>query len=145
MIGASATAMTAMTAMTTGHRDVRGIDRRHRALFNLALIAIVAVASAALQACGGDDDSGGAGMSGTGAGGGEAGPPATGCANFDNWHCIIAGHQCIASCEQQQIACDGFNCARATSAMSSEFCADVTPQRRDDCGDCRAAFEAGCR
>jgi hypothetical protein len=94
-------------------------------------------------ACGGGDSQkeGGTGTTGTGG----AAPEPTGCANFDNWHCQIASYQCFATCDSQQIACDGYKCARATGETSSAVCPDVKPQRLPDCGDCRAAFEVECK
>jgi hypothetical protein len=72
-------------------------------------------------------------------------PVLVGCANFDNWDCMVAGYMCFATCEGQQIACDGAKCARATSATSSVVCPEVEPEQLPDCGDCRVAFDAGCK
>ncbi|MFO0588468.1 MAG: hypothetical protein U0441_13050 [Polyangiaceae bacterium] len=75
----------------------------------------------------------------------------TGCDLYENWTCNSAGVDCTAVCDKHQITCDGTKCARAgsdltdTSQGTGQICMPFVPAGLMDCGDCKAAFEAGCK
>lgn len=75
----------------------------------------------------------------------------TGCDLYENWTCNSAGVDCTATCEMHQITCDGTKCGRSgsdltdTSQGTGQICMPFVPAGLPDCGDCKAAFEAGCK
>ena len=75
----------------------------------------------------------------------------TGCDLYENWTCNSAGVDCTATCDKHQITCDGAKCGRAgsdltdTSQGTGQICMPFVPAGLPDCGDCKAAFEAGCK
>ncbi|MFT3772771.1 MAG: hypothetical protein QM820_45860 [Minicystis sp.] len=113
-----------------------------KTLSRRACTVVIALLCSLSAACGGGGSgTGGAGGNGGGSGGSTA--PATGCANFDNWDCIVSGYMCFATCDEDQIACDGIKCARTVGSSVLE-CTDAPPKMLPDCGDCRAAFGVDC-